>query len=589
MRDYATVRNHLLWDLEPYRSDDSGYLSDTPVLSAMAKALADSFYKKLCPLGNSKEADQRALEKFLMINNRISKEPFEFTANNESESCFWDYFRNAFNVALSFDVGGTNYDLAFITEHMGVGPGAAQLADASSMVSKLFEGPISYSTDEYLIPLYRSALAGTGLWADAEHLRFSRFPFTRVEGGKVFFASKNAEISRTCCTEANLNMLIQKSIGDFYEDRLIKHFGINLSTQPDFNREFARKGSIDGSFGTIDLVSASDSISWQLFCTIKENDFLKAATRMSRSEFAVLPDGKKVSMNMISTMGNGFTFPLQTIIFASAVRACYQVMGFPSHCPKTQFGVFGDDIVVRQETYDFVCRMLSKLGFEVNVAKSFNTGPFRESCGSDYFYGHNIRGVYVKTLETPQAIYSVINRLMRWSARTGIPLIRTIGYLKGLVRKVLVPPSSPDDCGIHVPFKLTRPSVDASYWFKYRYYKRVTRRQEMPEPDESINPYGSGLGYLGGHIRRRDNPLTVAVADQVVQPSDLQRGFISLRDGSGRKPRYKIARDSIPWWDWPGLNNQKQSSPWDYPERGARDSPKADAWESACLATYSFE
>jgi hypothetical protein len=126
MRDYARIRSHLLWDLEPWhRQEELRHLSDDSALNAFAGSLADSFYKKLCPLGNSKLAEDNALKKFKAINDRISTEPFGFEANNEAESCFWDYFIDNFNRTLGFDVGDTNYDLDFIREHMSVGSGAA--------------------------------------------------------------------------------------------------------------------------------------------------------------------------------------------------------------------------------------------------------------------------------------------------------------------------------------------------------------------------------------------------------------------------------------------------------------------------------
>lgn len=583
MRDYAKVKSHLLWDLEPWLKADTMYLSDMSVPNALARALADSFYKKLCPLGNTKEADEAALKKFKTINSGISNEPFGFAADNEAESCFWDYFKHNLNRSLGFEVEGENYDLAFITKSMDVGPGAAQLSNSESFMTKLFEGDLSY-TDDSLIPLYRSALAETGLWAEAEMLRSVQFRFRKVEGGKLFFTPKNSEISRTCCTEANLNMLIQKSAGAFIEERLLRYFGISLSTQPDHNRRFARIGSVDGSFGTIDLVSASDSISWQLMLASLDDSFFKAVLRISRSESAVLPDGSEVALRMISTMGNGFTFPLQTIIFASAVRSVYQLMGFPCVCPVSQYGVFGDDIVVRREAYDFTVRMLTKLGFEVNAGKSFNSGPFRESCGHDYFRGNNIRGVYVKSLETPQEVYSCINRLVRWSTSSGIPLIRTLNLLRSWVRFIPVPPHESDDAGFKVPMKATVPRVTASYWYHYRYYKAKTRQRSIPEPDLTPNPHGYGLGFLGGYARRPERPLTIAYSDRPLKgPSDA--AVVSFRDDPGRKLRYQIVDSATPWWDWPG-NGPPLQDTWNL--RAAGDRGSHSLWEKTVMATFNF-
>lgn len=644
--NYTELVSMLHWDLEPYLSGNPFMSSDMSVTQVNALALADSFYKKLCPNGNSRAADDAALKKFKAINARISTDPFSFAANDEQEATFWDYFKNNFRNALQFEVEGTNFDLAFIRENMAVGPGASQKAVDTDFISKLFMGPVSY-TSEFLIPLYRSALADTGLWAEAELLRSSKFPFVKVNGGKLFFAKKNAEISRTCCTESNLGMLIQMAIGAFFEERLIKYFGISLSTQPDANRELARQGSIYGTYGTIDLVSASDSISWQLMLHVLEDGFLKRAIIESRSEKAVLPDGSEVVLNMISTMGNGFTFPLQTLIFASAVKSVYEMMNLrattkvyaakASH-PLTSYGVFGDDIVVCSEAYGFVTKMLNKLGFEVNHAKSFSSGPFRESCGHDWFRGSNVRGVYIRDLETPQAAFSAVNRLLRWSARTGIPLVRTVNYIRGncrgSLRDLRVPPSESDDAGFKVPFRATSPVVQSNYWFRYRYSKRLTRRVRLPDGSRTdlpnverlaadsrsltasfgaarfgVDPYRDntrltgdsstavGLAHLGGYARRPSLSLTElnSSCHLMGMPIDdkSRAAQISKRDPSGARPRYKLAKKDIPFWDlaYDPERGRKAWKQWYDPLDEEDQSANPDefrTWVSTVLAHLSW-
>lgn len=568
MRDYDSLFQRLLLDLGFSETPECHVYSDMTVSQAAKMALANSFYKKLCPLGNQQIADRAALEKFERINASLPAGPVDFVVDNESESCFYDYFKNNLAVALQPECTGFTADIAqetglleieetfnldFIREHMMVGPGAAQKADSTSMVHKLFNGEMSYQ-NAYLIPLYRSAIAETGSWANAEKARFEKFGFTKVEGGKLFFASKNAEISRTCCTESNLEMLFQKAAGAFLELRLERHYGISLSRQPDFNRELARLGSIDGSFGTIDLVSASDSIGLQRLLQYFPTGFLKTILLASRSESAVLPDGRNVELRMISTMGNGFTFPLQTLIFASAVRACYQVMGFPCNDPRTEFGVFGDDIVVRNDTYEFVSRMLAKLGFEVNVRKSFNTGAFRESCGHDYVSGSNIRGVYCRSLETPQEVSSLINRLLRWGARHDCYLKHTLSELRSWIRLLRVPVCENDDSGVKVP-AMFMPStkVNDLYEFPYKSYVRRVKTIDMdpqqPEADkrQPFDEDGLAVGFLSGHLRRLDRPI---ISDKPLPYLGGWPVLVSIREPIGAVARYKIAHKSIPYWDY---------------------------------------
>ncbi len=600
MRDYASLRSTLLDDLGDGDQSDYHIFSDMDNRMAARTNLRSSFYKKLCPKGTNSRADEAALKKFIAVNGSLPEGTFEFLAESESESCFWDYFRNHLNTALAPHPSLDAFDLNFIREHMNVGPGAAQKADSSYMVSKLFESTISYVNPD-LIRYYRAALAETGLWADAEMQRFSSYGFTKVRGGKIFFAAKNAEISRTCCTEANLEMLIQKAIGAFLLLRLKWYFGISLEDQAENNRELARKGSIDGSIGTIDLISASDCMSLSMLDGALHNTPLKGWLWRASSRQAVLPDGSEVDLRMISTMGNGFTFPLQTIIFASAVRAVYDLCGYPCKDPKTDYGVFGDDICVRKDTYDFLSKMLNKLGFQVNGQKSFNTGPFRESCGHDYFNGVNIRGVYVKSLETPQQVYSCINRLVRWSAYHGILLPKTIALLRSWVRDMRIPPSESDDAGIQVPFKLTKPRVSSTYAFLYRCYKRRVRRMRLAEPDAIegvVSPFGLAVGFLSGVIRRRDYLLTST--DDSPWQHDWSAS-VTIRDRVGARSRYNVVKKSIFWWDYvpsqdratyedsdlraaklPGDEEYKYEA-WRYPLTGI----SRDLWEEVAVACLS--
>lgn len=607
MRNYDSLFSNLLSDLGLEAVDATvGYNSDNSTHFVSRLALANSFYKKLCPEGNSADADLAALKKFEAINISISTAPFDFKAQSEAESCFWDYFRNEVASATDQRAFGQSFDLDFIRDHMGVGPGAAQKANSACMVTKLFAGPVSYTNPE-LIDLYRAALAGTGIWAEAEMLRFNSFGFVRVKGDKVFFAPKNREISRTCCTPPLLNQLIQMAIGAFLEQALERDFDINLSTQPDLNRELARLGSLEwetrNGFCTTDLVSASDCMALSLIDAVIVNPVLKRAMMISRSELATLPSGKMMRLNMVSTMGNGFTFPLQTLLFACAVKAVYQLMGIPLSCRGSKnYAVFGDDIIVRKDAYDFLNRMLGKLGFTVNVQKSYSNGPFRESCGHDYFAGRNVRGVYVVSLESPQEVVSVINRLNRWSAYHSIELPRTIAQLWAWAprKSVLVPPSENDDAGVHVPFKLTKPRLTAAYWFKYRAFKRVSAKVDVEEDpgceaqvdfEAGLRPAIAwlsdgkiGFGFLSGTYRRRDVSFSTEEQKSEWSKDCGWNVALTLREMPGVRPRYKVVTKAIPFWDYLPLTKIAENPEGDGPWRLGRDPESYSRWETIVAA-----
>jgi len=198
----------------------------------------------------------------------------------------------------------------------------------------------------------------------------------------------------------------------------------------------AKLGSKNDSFATIDLKSASDTISLNLCRHLFPASFYELVSLFRTKSIEV--EGKTIELHMMSTMGNGFTFPLQTIIFQSIVLAVYRLLGITPIYPRGNslgnFSVFGDDIIVLKSAYETVIEALKMFGFIPNEEKSFGEGLFRESCGGDYYNGHFVRGVYNKTLRSPHHIYSTLNLLVFWSARHNVYIPETIKYLRSLVR-----------------------------------------------------------------------------------------------------------------------------------------------------------
>lgn len=327
------------------------------------------------------------------------------------------------------------YSLPDVYQFHLIGPGASRLCNTNDAYSKWFDSCHS-TTSGYLHTLYCNSLRGSAVTAElARQTAYGRY--TVVQGSSLSFVAKQNTTSRVICTEPFLNMVAQKSIGHTLEVLLRSLYGINLATQPDVNRAAARQGSIDGLNATIDLRSASDTISCGLIRYLFPDAFCKALER-SRSPTTQLPDGNIVKLNMISSMGNGFTFPLQTLIFSCVVWAVYRQLGI-----KQKVDVFGDDIICHHRAYSLVTHTLTRFGFIVNDEKSFSHGPFRESCGGDYVYGIDVRGVYVKRLTHDMDFISAFNRLRLWSLRHDIPIFRTLLALR---RRIKNPTYGPHSC-----------------------------------------------------------------------------------------------------------------------------------------------
>jgi hypothetical protein len=474
---------------------------------AAAVSIANSFLKKLRS-GRTKETDELALEKFLHCNQRCENWlPPEFSNSGQEEiigtvkqclDSFW-YRRGHRLVDSDIDV----------LEEAHFGAGSNIDARGESFYAKLFSSPLSMS-DLSLYRWYRRDVAKFPDWEDAEANRLLQFGNSEPRSSnRLTFVPKNDQISRTICVEPTLNTYFQLGFASILERRLCERFGISLQTQPDKNRELARLGSLTGSLSTIDLESASDSISLSMLRYLLPPDFLFWLERYRSRDCEVKGRGT-LSLKMVSSMGNGYTFPLQTIIFASVVTACYAVKGVS----RTDYpwGVFGDDIICASSVTRNVIDTLTFLGFKVNSDKTFTEGPFRESCGADFFNGVNIRGVYVKSLDTPEARYSVVNQLTRFSARTGIFLPRTVGRLLETVDFLPVPPWEDFSGGIHVPVSLSRDlATDRDTGGKF-YHVRVPRvskirfednRVKVPKRSKPLhyNPEGLMVSLLQGSVR----------------------------------------------------------------------------------------
>lgn len=426
-------------------------------------ALADSLLKKF-EGEKSAEADERALAKFLSFNESCllksavdltSITEIEMIAVGEAKKLMYDFW---------FNPGG-DYILSVekISAGLDVGPGASIGASGNSFYEKLGASPLT-GTRKSLYSLYKREATRYSLWSETEKIRSANFgEFELVPGSNLQFVPKYREISRTICTEPLLNMLVQKGIAAAIRETLDKRFGINLSSQPQRNAALARYGSEYGTLGTIDLSNASDSISIGILREVLP-PYILSWMMEARSPVTTLPGGRVVPLHMIASMGNDFTFPLQTMLFSCIVLGCYAALDIPVRKASSSqswrscnWGVFGDDIIVEAKAYDLVLSLLRRFGFVVNKDKSFNEGPFRESCGADYWHGVNVRGVYCRKLNTKQDVYSLINRLNVWSANHEVPLPLTVGLLMSSLRKadiLPVPAWEQDTAGIKVPIGL---------------------------------------------------------------------------------------------------------------------------------------
>jgi len=234
--------------------------------------------------------------------------------------------------------------------------------------------------------------------------------FHKRHGNKLAFVPKNAKTDRSIAVEPHINSFLQKGIGSVMRSRMRK-FGIDLDHGQDRNRHFARLGSIDGRFSTVDLSSASDTVAIELVRALLPADWFTLMDN-ARSKLGV-HEGKWFRYHKFSSMGNGFTFELETLIFW-----CLSLVIVDDHgLSSGDLAVYGDDIIVPTQCTEEVLDVLAFSGFTPNPDKTFTQGPFRESCGKDYFRGTLVRPFFLKEEVTDVfSIFRVANAIRRYSA-----------------------------------------------------------------------------------------------------------------------------------------------------------------------------
>jgi hypothetical protein len=231
-----------------------------------------------------------------------------------------------------------------------------------------------------------------------------------VRGNRFTTVPKDSVKDRGIAIEPSLNVFYQLGYGAVIRQRLLR-VGIDLRGGQDIHRAKAREASARGNLATIDLSSASDTVCTALVELLLPRPWFQALASL-RSPFTNV-DGKWVKLEKFSSMGNGYTFELETLVF---LALSFSVMALGGHLPKEgdNLLVYGDDIIVPRESYSDVLGVLSFCGFQPNRRKSFSEGSFRESCGGDFFDGRPVRAFFLKELPSePHQWIAFANGLRR--------------------------------------------------------------------------------------------------------------------------------------------------------------------------------
>lgn len=267
--------------------------------------------------------------------------------------------------------------------------------------------------DKYVGSLHasESALQHFRPWVEkTSPIWSSNITFEIEESSVLFTVPKNSEIDRVACKEPEVNMFVQRSVGLHFREKLKRH-KIDLTDQSR-NQQLARV-AVSRGLATIDLSSASDLISTQLVYSLLPLDWFCFLDDIRVK--TVIVDEETHELNMFSSMGNGFTFELETLVFFALSRAVAYLTG-----SKGTISVYGDDIIVPSRMAAILYKVFQFCGFKVNAKKSFYKGFFRESCGKHYYAGVDVTPFFIRgPISTLPDLLLFLNSLRIWGTGSG--------------------------------------------------------------------------------------------------------------------------------------------------------------------------
>jgi hypothetical protein len=224
-------------------------------------------------------------------------------------------------------------------------------------------------------------------------------PVIAVPQARVCLVPKDSRGPRVISCEPAELMFIQQGLMKLLYGTLENHrltSGQIHFLDQSANRELARLGSITGDLATIDLSDASDRVSLNLVRRVFPPNWVRAF-EACRSEETILPNGELVKLNKFAPMGSACCFPVEALIFwACVASATGGITWTKSLRQRPDIHVYGDDIIVPSNLFEVAMSGLETIGLKVNTNKSYWKGPFRESCGGDYYRGYDVTPVRVR-------------------------------------------------------------------------------------------------------------------------------------------------------------------------------------------------
>lgn len=223
-------------------------------------------------------------------------------------------------------------------------------------------------------------------------LRILKHPITRV-----IVVPKDFKKPRIISAEPQTMQFLQQGVARYLMDKLEMSCPFlnfrDQTTNAQLSREFL-------SVATLDMSDASDLVSRRIVKQLFPADWADLLFAL-RSRFARLPNETVVPLRCFAPMGSALCFPVESLVFAAITGAVLNSIDRGHWFSKEKrklFRVYGDDIIVPLESASAVLGVLTACGFTPNKSKCCYKGQFRESCGAEWYQGHDVTVVRPRTL-----------------------------------------------------------------------------------------------------------------------------------------------------------------------------------------------
>lgn len=435
------------------------------------------------------------------------------------------------------------FDWNEASDGFAFGPGAStRLPRKKADTAYKFSGSPETTFDN--LALASAVIQHIPLWRECVHSDGGAL--TIVRGNKVITVPKSYKTDRTIAVEPDMNMFVQKGIGAMIRRRL-KRVGVDLDSQLE-NQHMARLGSMFDNLATVDLSMASDTVSLEIVRQLLPPDWW-LALEQCRSPCGVLPSGVLLEYQKFSSMGNGYTFELESLLFWALALSVLELTGVEDR----RLAVYGDDIIIAASAVPDLSVVLTTLGFKFNEEKSHVEGPFRESCGKHFLSGYDVTPFFLRNpVSDLTDLFLLHNNLYRWCVRNQWNKSWDRHLMKDLLK----------DLRGHAPSNWRRPRMTDGFGDgafigtfdevlpsrvvpKFGSYKaKVLVEQEIRSKEESLPTYISSLYRL--EQRNPSNRVSSSRRGHLDRVEQLLDPPVHLGPGRSLGQRFRIKEILIP-------------------------------------------